>query len=113
MERVQNSGEINRDPPLPSESSRKTKQDKPNVDPWNGKWETPGHKYTKEANIPEHHRNRRATRPPKEEIKKNTCSLFIQTDPFIWRHISDNVSHYAFYYIFFFFSKIELDKCQH
>lgn len=27
----------------------------------------------------------------KENEKKNTCSLFIQTDPLIWRHISEQV----------------------
>ncbi|KAJ9581415.1 hypothetical protein L9F63_023409, partial [Diploptera punctata] len=48
-------------------------------------------KYSREANEPStgHHRKKRATRPKEEN--KNTCSLFIQTDPLIWRHISETV----------------------
>lgn len=46
-------------------------------------------KYSREANT-EHSRSKRATRPKEEN--KNTCSLFIQTDPLIWRHITEQVS---------------------
>lgn len=35
-------------------------------------------------------RSKRATRPKEEN--KNTCSLFIQTDPLIWRHIGEQVN---------------------
>jgi disintegrin and metalloproteinase domain-containing protein 10 len=51
----------------------------------------PHNKYSREANegSSDHHRNKRATKPREEN--KNTCSLFIQTDPLIWRHISEQV----------------------
>lgn len=45
-------------------------------------------KYSREANTG-HSRSKRATRPKEEN--KNTCSLFIQTDPLIWRHITEQV----------------------
>lgn len=51
--------------------------------------ETPFTKYSEEANLG--HRSKRATRPKEEN--KNTCSLFIQTDPLIWRHITEQVSN--------------------
>lgn len=65
--------------------------------------ETPYDKYSREANLNSggsgdtnninrknnNHRTKRATRPKEEN--KNTCSLFIQTDPLIWRHISEQV----------------------
>ncbi|XP_058808923.1 disintegrin and metalloproteinase domain-containing protein 10 isoform X2 [Phymastichus coffea] len=76
--------------------------------------ELPGHKYSKEANSVDSEqqqdhevhaddtwsaraRMKTRTRPrraakPKEE-NKNTCSLFIQTDPLIWRHIFEQVNH--------------------
>jgi disintegrin and metalloproteinase domain-containing protein 10 len=38
-----------------------------------------------------HERVRRAASKPKEE-NKNTCSLYIQTDPLIWRHIRDGIA---------------------
>lgn len=41
-------------------------------------------KYSREANIPPRHK--RAT---VRDLNKNTCSLFIQTDPLIWRHIRE------------------------
>ncbi|XP_043272222.1 disintegrin and metalloproteinase domain-containing protein 10 isoform X1 [Venturia canescens] len=87
MNKVQNSGEP--DPPPPT-IEKILRAERPKVDPWNGDTETPGHKYSKEANNPDQHRrSRRATRP--KEDNKNTCSLFIQTDPFIWRHISEHL----------------------
>lgn len=85
----------------------------------------PYEKYTKQANwrddkdknyteydwhIRAHERVKRAARPKEEN--KNTCSLFIETDPLIWRHIRESiadVSFFGFYclffiFIFFFFS---------
>lgn len=61
-------------------------------------------KYSKEANYKEsagrnddtewhqksHERAKRATRPKEEN--KNTCSLYIQTDPLIWRHIREGIA---------------------
>lgn len=66
----------------------------------------PYQKYTMEANYlnsnnedadvwheKSHERVRRATSGsrPKEE-NKNTCSLYIQTDPLIWRHIREGIA---------------------
>jgi len=85
MERVQNSA-LPDEPPKTVPSANQ-KEPKPNVLPWNGDRETPGHKYSREANEPSHRRPRRATRAK----ENNTCSLFIQTDPLIWRHISEQV----------------------
>ncbi|XP_065203715.1 disintegrin and metalloproteinase domain-containing protein 10-like [Planococcus citri] len=57
--------------------------------------ETPYQKYTKEWNSAGRPsaRFKRATRA--KEKDKNTCSLFIQTDPLIWRHISEQVGRDA------------------
>lgn len=54
-------------------------------------FETPYDKYSRQANFWDDygeggHRQKRAA--PKEN-KRNTCSLFIQTDPLIWRHIRE------------------------
>lgn len=54
-------------------------------------FETPYDKYSRQANFYDDygeggHRQKRAA--PKEN-KRNTCSLFIQTDPLIWRHIRE------------------------
>ncbi|KAL1132299.1 hypothetical protein AAG570_010256, partial [Ranatra chinensis] len=53
--------------------------------------ETPYKKYSREANTPHHSRSKRASRPKEEN--RNTCSLFIQTDPLIWRHIADQLNN--------------------
>ncbi|XP_025152954.1 disintegrin and metalloproteinase domain-containing protein 10 isoform X1 [Harpegnathos saltator] len=89
MEKIQNSAEP--DLPLKTFASVNQKEPKPNVAPWNGDQESPGHKYSREANEPSHRRPRRATRSK----ENNTCSLFIQTDPLIWRHISEQLHHDA------------------
>ncbi|XP_046391410.1 disintegrin and metalloproteinase domain-containing protein 10 [Ischnura elegans] len=56
----------------------------------------PFRKYEEASNqkSSKHSRVKRGARPPKEE-NKNTCSLFIQTDPLIWRHISEQTNHDA------------------
>lgn len=46
----------------------------------------PHQKYSKEANS-ENGRPKRAARFQ----EKNTCSLYIQTDPLIWRHIRESI----------------------
>ncbi len=53
--------------------------------------EVPHEKYTKEFNSggAGSLRAKRAARP--KEKDRNTCSLFIQTDPLIWKHISEQV----------------------
>lgn len=86
MDRIQNSAEPDEERPV----TEKKSEPPPVAKPWNGDQESPGHKYSREANEPGHRRTRRATRP-KEDKKNNTCSLFIQTDPLIWRHISEQV----------------------
>ncbi|GAB0098444.1 disintegrin and metalloproteinase domain-containing protein 10 [Sergentomyia squamirostris] len=67
----------------------------------------PHQKYSKEANWraennlsgqlhqheEAHERVRRATRPKEEN--RNTCSLYIQTDPLIWRHIREGIADRA------------------
>lgn len=65
----------------------------------------PFFKYTKEANDEENDeygklkylqkRSRRAARP--KEDNRNTCSLYIQTDPLIWRHIRDGIADVSSY----------------
>lgn len=102
MDRVQNSAipDVSR-PVTTSKTSKNEKIFKSQVKPWNGDQESPGHKYSREANEPSHRRTRRATRP--KEDNKNTCSLFIQTDPLIWRHISEQVNlEYTQTYVFSF-----------
>lgn len=37
-----------------------------------------------------HQRAKRAARPKEEN--RNTCSLYIQTDPLIWRHIREGIA---------------------
>lgn len=62
--------------------------------PWNVQQpdeERPAYKYTRQAADKYHHgpfRTKRATKPKEE---RNTCSLFIQTDPLLWRHIKEQV----------------------
>ncbi|XP_033334392.1 zinc-dependent metalloprotease kuz isoform X1 [Megalopta genalis] len=91
MERIQNSGEPDVPPPPPPRPAANVKGPKPSGDSWNANQESPGHKYSREANEPSHRRARRAARP--KEDYNNTCSLFIQTDPLIWRHISEQLQH--------------------
>ncbi|KAJ8961399.1 hypothetical protein NQ318_014644 [Aromia moschata] len=49
-------------------------------------------KYSREANEQPNSRHRRATR---RDENKNTCSLYIQTDPLIWRHIREGFPEHA------------------
>lgn len=48
-----------------------------------------------------HERVRRAART-KEEQNKNTCSLYIQTDPLIWRHIREGIADVRYRVIYEF-----------
>ncbi|XP_034937515.1 disintegrin and metalloproteinase domain-containing protein 10 isoform X2 [Chelonus insularis] len=90
MNRIQNSADTSSPRPQSHSNVNKSQLQKntSSAQTWK-EWESPGHKYTKEANIRDHHRTPRATRP--KEDNRNTCSLFIQTDPFIWRHISEHL----------------------
>lgn len=64
-------------------------------DPWSVQTldeERPAYKYTRQAAVDHHNgtvRTKRATKPKEE---RNTCSLFIQTDPLLWRHVKEQVS---------------------
>lgn len=51
-------------------------------------WEHPN-KYSRAANTGEHSRSRRAAR---DDSNRNTCSLYIQTDPLLWRHVREGFS---------------------
>lgn len=42
-----------------------------------------------------HERAKRAARP--KEDNKNTCSLYIQTDPLIWRHIREGIADVSYW----------------
>ena len=52
------------------------------------KAETPGFKYSAEANDEETPRFRRALENPN---KRRSCSLYIQTDPLFWNHVREVV----------------------
>lgn len=71
----------------------------------------PYEKYTKEANeykienegarewhVRTHERVKRATSRSKDE-NRNTCSLYIQTDPLIWRHIREGVADVSYFHL--------------
>lgn len=95
MERIQYSGAEDL-PPSPSSKlkSHKAKKHKKVWD-FGEKKEQPKpppfhedvhNKYSREANEEINSRHRRATR---RDENKNTCSLYIQTDPLIWKHIRE------------------------
>lgn len=87
MDHIQNSMEDEPTPPEPTQEHTNSQAFvPPTLEP-----HPPHNKYSREVNegSSSHHRNKRATKPREEN--KNTCSLFIQTDPLIWRHISEQV----------------------
>lgn len=88
----------------------------------NDDFKYPHEKYSREANWPPasdnyrydsgsqsddewhaeaHKRVRRAPRPKEEN--KNTCSLYIQTDPLIWRHIREGIADVSSANTYFYF----------
>lgn len=75
--------------PTDKKEQTKKKNRLENLDPENYFYEVPHKKYSKETNV-FGYRAKRAVRP--KEKDKNTCSLFIQTDPLIWRHINQQVN---------------------
>nr|CAD7449553.1 unnamed protein product [Timema bartmani] len=82
MDRIQN-GAVDDDDPLPSPGKVKPPQSQfPSYHP---------NKYSREANEEEKSRVKRGTRS--KDDNRNTCSLFIQTDPLIWRHITEQVNN--------------------
>lgn len=97
MDNIQNSAAVE-DEPTVEEIHLKDNTQKPNGHV-NGifaddELSSPYFKYSKEANDDNndqnHKRTRRATRP--KEDNRNTCSLYIQTDPLIWRHIREGIA---------------------
>lgn len=73
-------------------------QAKQNQNSINAEDKSPHFKYSKEANFEygganaskRGSRAKRAARP--KEDNRNTCSLYIQTDPLIWRHIREGIA---------------------
>lgn len=64
--------------------------------PWNVQQqdeERPAYKYTRQAADKHHHGPVRTKRASKPKEERNTCSLFIQTDPLLWRHIKEQVNN--------------------
>ncbi|XP_032512584.2 disintegrin and metalloproteinase domain-containing protein 10 [Danaus plexippus] len=87
MERIQNSG-VDDEPTTTPMHSPAPSQPHPNSlrdDTTSSRhWDFNHYnKYSRAANTNEHTRTRRAA----EGKAKNTCSLYIQTDPLIWRHV--------------------------
>lgn len=70
----------------------------------NAEDDSPHFKYTKEANFrydgtgasKRGSRAKRAARP--KEDNRNTCSLYIQTDPLIWRHIREGIADVSIHF---------------
>ncbi|XP_013138730.1 PREDICTED: disintegrin and metalloproteinase domain-containing protein 10-like [Papilio polytes] len=87
MDRIQNSG-VDDDPPTsPAPSQPQPSHTPPH--PNSLRDDSPRHwehhnKYSRAANTGEHTRKRRAAND-----NRNTCSLFIETDPLIWRHVRE------------------------
>lgn len=122
MDRVQNSAEEM--PPPPAERRRPDPLERQKQNPFNmnpsahnnvddpddassAAFKYPHEIYSREANWHDtdeqmadewhqeaHKRVRRAPRPKEEN--KNTCSLYIQTDPLIWRHIREGIADVSF-----------------
>lgn len=95
MESIQNAAVDEEPTQPPSTTSKPKEQVKPATSSYKAK-EQPNffprneeefiNKYSKEANEGVHSRHRRAAR---RDENRNTCSLYIQTDPLIWRHIRE------------------------
>ncbi|XP_013165147.1 PREDICTED: disintegrin and metalloproteinase domain-containing protein 10 [Papilio xuthus] len=93
MDRIQNSG-VDDDPPTspaPSQTQPSSQPQPSHTPPHPNSlrddppryWEH-HNKYSRAANTGEHTRKRRAAND-----NRNTCSLFIETDPLIWRHVRE------------------------
>lgn len=110
MDTIQNGAVDEETPQVPhfkrqNSSASRTKPDSHRQNSiFNQEFLMPHEKYSRDANWQEetntvndddwhaqsHERVRRATRPKEEN--KNTCSLYIQTDPLIWRHIREGIA---------------------
>lgn len=111
MDGIQNAA-VDEETPQPPNLKRRnssTFQTKPQNSIFNQEFLKPHEKYSRDANWREqssnsvndddwhaqsHERVRRATRPKEEN--KNTCSLYIQTDPLIWRHIREGIADVSY-----------------
>lgn len=65
--------------------------------------ERPAYKYTRQA-ADKYHQHQglvRTKRATKQKEERNTCSLFIQTDPLLWKHITEQV--FFFLNLFYYF----------
>lgn len=114
MDGIQNAA-IDDETPQPPKLKRRNSTSfhaKPDTAPqnsiFNQEFQLPHEKYSRNANWREqsntvndddwhaqsHERVRRATRPKEEN--KNTCSLYIQTDPLIWRHIREGIADVSY-----------------
>lgn len=96
MDNIQNAAAVE-DEPTVEEIHLKDNIQRPNERATNrfvnDELDSPYFKYSKEANADDdgdHQRSKRATRP--REDNRNTCSLYIQTDPLIWRHIREGIA---------------------
>lgn len=92
MDSIQNAA-VEETPPPPPKARKHKKKKTPPTKPSptsshlkSDNYEDNYGKYSREANEDMHNRHKRATR--RDENKK-TCSLYIQTDPLIWRHIRE------------------------
>lgn len=89
MDHVQNGGEEEEEvqlKPVMSATVEKVKNQHQHVNNRIYDDDSPHKKYTEEINK----RSKRAASPPRYQ-ERNTCSLYIQTDPLIWRHIRESI----------------------
>lgn len=94
------SANVNANEPKVKYSTNPKQKAKQNQNSIFGDDKSPHFKYTKEANFDyddggangnkKSKRFKRAARP--KEDNRNTCSLYIQTDPLIWRHIREGIA---------------------
>ncbi|XP_055712514.1 disintegrin and metalloproteinase domain-containing protein 10 isoform X2 [Phlebotomus papatasi] len=106
MDSIQNAAVDDETPAVPSAKIPAVEKPRESAQEEDSYW-PPHRKYSKEANWraesntedekshheEAHERVRRATRPREEN--RNTCSLYIQTDPLIWRHIREGIADRA------------------
>lgn len=95
MERIQNSA-VDDDPTPVKSKKLKTYKSKNTDWPYDEKYSL--NKYSREVNEI-HSRPKRATR---RDENRNTCSLYIQTDPLIYRHIREGFPEVSAIYYFSF-----------
>lgn len=100
MDNIQNSGEdeFKEDEIFEYNTNKQIK----NTSKFTEDYMYPFEKYSEKNNVKSNNfwhneslnRVKRANIKTKEEHNKNTCSLYIQTDPLIWRHIREGIADY-------------------